>query len=302
MPATVSAQFPDALEPFVTEIFMDDLTNIAPVFPQFMNVKPSNRAFEEFFKVAGVSTFVTKAEGTPIQYDDPVQGARVRTVHTTYALGIRITMELREDDQHNIIAQMASDLAAAARDHRDRLAHDLLNNAFVTTFFTGLDGAALCGNHTNLKTGTVQSNSLSPAVALSISGIQSAVTNMRTTTDDTDRFINLTAKMLLVPPALEFTASELLDSQDKPNTADRAINTIATSKLGVAYMGDPYLTDADNWFLLSAKSQHSLTWWNRKGVTPDSSMDSASKDMLYDSHYRASVAFYRWQGVVGSNV
>jgi hypothetical protein len=299
---TISAQFPELLEPFVTKVFFDRLNGIAPVFPSWMNVESSNRAFEEHFRVAGVGSFLTKAEGTPITYDDPVQGARVRTVHTTYALGIRITMELRDDDQHGIISRMAGDLADAARDHRDRLAHDLPNNAFVTTLFTGLDGAALCGNHTNLKTGTVQSNSLSPAVALSISGIQSAITNMRTTTNESDRFVSLTPSMLLVPPALQFTASEILDSQDRPDTTDRATNVTSTSRTGVRAFVSEYLTDTDNWFLLANKSQHTLTWWNRKGVTPDSSMDSQTKDMLYDSHYRASVAFYDWRGVVGSAV
>jgi hypothetical protein len=300
--SSASANFPELLEPFVTKIFFDRLNGIAPVFPSWMNVESSSRAFEEHFRVAGVGSFVTKAEGTPITYDDPVQGARVRTVHTTYALGIRITMELREDDQHGIISRMAGDLADAARDHRDRLAHDLPNNAFATTFFTGLDGAALCGTHTNLKTGTSQSNSLSPAVALSISGIQSAMTNMRTTTNESDRFISLTPAMLLIPPALQFTAAEILDSQDRPDTTDRATNVTSTSRTGVRATVSEYLTDTDNWFLISRKDQHTATWWNRKTVTPDSSMDSQTKDMLYDSHYRASVAFYDWRGWVGSNV
>jgi hypothetical protein len=299
---TISAQFPELLETFVTKIFFDHLNGIPPVFPTWMNVESSNRAFEEHFRVAGVGSFVTKAEGTPITYDDPVQGARVRTVHTTYALGIRITMELREDDQHGIIARMAGDLANAARDHRDRLAHDILNYAFVTTLFTGLDGAALCGNHTNLKTGTVQNNSLSPSVALSVSGLQSAITSMRTTTDDSDRFVSLSPSMLVVPPSLQFIAAEILDSQDRPDTSDRATNVTSTSRTGIRVVVSEYLTDTDNWFLLAKKSQHSLTWWNRKGVTPDSSMDSQTKDMLYDSHYRASVAFYYWHGVVGSAV
>jgi glycine cleavage system regulatory protein len=300
--ATYTTNIPDALEPFITDWFFNRLRMIDPVFPQWMNVTPSSRGFEEYLRSAGVGTFVTKPEGTPVQYDDPVQGARVRRVHSTYALGIRVSMELREDDQHGIVQKMTNDLADAARDHRDRLAHDLINNAFVTTLFTGLDAAALCATHTNLKTGTSQSNSLSPAVALSISGIQSALTNMRTTTNESDRFVSLTPSKLLVPPALEFTAAEILDSQDRPDTTDRATNVTSSSRTGVTKLVSEYLTDTDNWFLLARKEQHSLTWLNRKGVTSKSSMDSQTYDELYDAHYRAVVHFLDWRGVVGSAV
>lgn len=300
--ATYSPNIPDALEPFITEWFFNRLKMIAPVFPMWMNVKPSGRAFEEYVRGAGVGTFVTKAEGTPVQYDDPVQGARVRRVHSTYALGIRVSMELREDDQHGIVQQMTNDLADAARDHRDRLAHDLPNNAFVTTLFTGLDAAALCGTHTNLKTGTSQSNSLTPPVALSISGIQSALTNMRTTTNESDRFVSLMPNTLLVPPALEFIAAEILDSQDRPDTTDRATNVTSSSRTGVTKTVSEYLTDSDNWFLLSRKDQHTATWLNRKGVSTKDNMDSQTYDELYDAHYRAVVHFTDWRGWVGSNV
>jgi hypothetical protein len=299
---TYTTNFPDALEPFITEWFFNRLNMIAPVFPQWMNVETSTRGFEEYLRSAGVGTMVQKPEGTPVQYDDPVQGARVRRVHTTYALGIRCSMELREDDQHGIVQKMSQDLADAARDHRDRLAHDLPNNAFVTTLFTGLDAAALCGTHTNLKTGTSQSNSLSPAVALSISGLQSALTTMRTTTNESDRFVSLMPSMLLIPPALQFTAAEILDSQDRPDTTDRATNVTSSSRTGVRSIVSEYLTDTDNWFLLARKGQHSATWVQRKSLSTKSSMDAQTYDELYDAHYRAFAHFLDWRGWVGSAI
>lgn len=300
--ATFSATLPDVLEPFVTEIFFNRLKMIPPRFPKIFNIESSGRAFEEHLRLAGLGTFQVKREGTAIPYDDPVQGTRVRTIFTVYALGFRVTMEMRDDDQHNIISKMPKDLADSARDHRERIAHDLINNSFSATTYTGLDGAALCATHTNLKTGTSQSNSITPAVALSVSGIQSALTNMRTTTNESDRFISLTPAMLLIPPELEFTAAELLKSDRKPYTADNEINTVATSRIGVTEFVSEFLTDDESWWLLAVKSQHTLTWWNRKSLATDNSMDSQTKDMLYDAMYRAAVAFYDWRGVVGSNV
>ena len=72
--------------------------------------KPSTKAFEDGMRVSALGSFATKPEGTPVGFDDPISGTRVRTVHTTYALGFRVTMEMKEDDLFNIIEQMPADL------------------------------------------------------------------------------------------------------------------------------------------------------------------------------------------------
>lgn len=298
--ATTTFQFPELLEPFVTDIFFNKLNMIPPIFPQVFNVRGSNRGFEEMLRVAGLGTFADKPEGTPVSYDDPVQGNRVRTVHTTFALGFRVTMEMMDDDQHGIIRQMPSDLADSARDHRENLAFSLFADAFAGATFRGLDGLALCVTHTNLKTGETQNNALAPGVALSVSGLQSALTNMRTTTNESGRFIQLRPRMLLIHPNEEFNAAQILDSEKLPGSADNDINSVRSSRIGVSALMSQYLTDTTDWFLLAEKMQHSLTWWNRKDVTMERSRDAQTKDQLFDSHYRASIAVYDWRGVVGS--
>ena len=83
--------------------------------------------------------------------------------------------------------------------------------------------------------------------------------------------------------------------------ADRETQYLVRStRTGVTALVWQYLTDSDNWFLCSEKSQHTLTWHNRKSVTFERDRDSQTKDSLYDVHYRASVAFYDWRGIVGS--
>lgn len=298
---TTTALLPETVEPFVTTVYFRRLRMISPIFPSVLNVETSGRAFEEFLRVAGLGTLVLKPEGTAIAYDDPVQGARVRTVHITYALGFRVTMEMMDDEQHRVIARMPEELADATADHRERIAHGPFNDAFVGASFTGLDGLSLCNAlHVNLKTGTTQSNALTPAVGLSVSGLQAAITAMEITQNDSDRFITLNPSMVFVPPALRFTADELLKSDMRPDTADNAINTVSTSQTGLMRKSSPYLTDADNWFLLADKMQHTVTWWNRKSPTKDSAVDFDTKDLKWTIHYRAAAAFYEWQGVLGS--
>ena len=206
---------------------------------------------------------------------------------------------MMEDEEYRVVMRMPEELADSTADHRERVAHALLNDAFAGATFTGLDAAALCGNHTNLKTGTVQSNSLAPAVGLSVSAMQSLLTAFETFTNESDRFVALRPSMLLVPPALHYIAAQILDSQERPDTTDRATNTVSTTRTGVSYLSDPYLTDTDNYFLLAAKGQHDLTWWNRKSPTKNSATDFDTQDMKWHIHYRAQVAFYDWRGVMG---
>lgn len=301
MPATTFTHTaPELLEPFISEIFFDEFDMISERYPMLFNVESSGRAFEEYLNMAGLDTFALKTEGAPITYDTPVQGNRVRRVAQTFALGFRITMEMREDEQHGIMSKMPKDLAKAARDHRENLAWSLLNLSFVTTTYTGFDGGALCGNHTNLKTGETQSNSQGPGVALGVSGIQSALTTFRTTTNESGRYIQLRPKWIVIPPALEFTAAELLKTDKKVDSAENNINTVSSSRTGLQDMVVEYLTDAENWWMIADKSQHDLRWVNRKDLTTDENTDPYTKDKLHDAHYRCFVAFQEWRGVLGS--
>ena len=304
--ATFTSTMPELLEPWVTEIFFNQYNRLPTIFDKIFTVASSTKAFEDTFQVAGVGTFLLKPEGTPISYDDPVQSARKRVVHSTYALGFRVTMEMMADDQHGIIKQMPADLGDSARDHKERLAHGLLNDAFAGATYTGLPdgggtGLALCTTaHILLKTGATVSNSLSPAVALSVAGLESAITNYRLTLNETGRRINIQPKLVLTHPNEEFNAAQILDSTQEPFTADNQINAVSSSRMGISHMQSPYLTDTDAWFLMAAKSDHSLKWYNRMPVTFERGKDSQTKDAMFDSVYRASVTFDNWRGVVGS--
>jgi phage major head subunit gpT-like protein len=298
--STFTHTAPELLEPFITEIFYNELNMIEARYPALFKMETSTRAFEEYLKMAGLDTFTTKLEGQPIAYDNPVQGNRVRRVAQTFALGFRITMEMREDDQHGIMAKMPSDLAEAARDHRENLAWGLLNDAFTGTTYTGFDGLALCTTHTNLKTGESQSNALSPAVALSVSGIQSALTTMRTTTNESGRFVQLRPTTIVCAPANEFNVTEILKTDKKVNSTENNINSVASSRTGLSDMIVEYLSSSTAWFLACGKNQHDLRWVTRKELSTDNNMDPYTKDMCYDAHYRAFVAFQEWRGIVGS--
>jgi hypothetical protein len=303
--ATFTTMLPELLEPWVTKIFFKEYLQIDLLYPQLFNVKKSTKAFEDTFKVSGLGTFASKAEGTPISYDDPVQSGRKRVVMITFALGFRVTMEMQEDDQHSIISQLPADLGGSARDHQENLAWGLLNDAFnLTGAYLGIpEGDAvrrnLCStSHVALKSGSTQSNALNPGVALSVAGIEAAVTAFELSQDEQDRYIRIEPEMLVIHPSERFNAVRFLNSQQEPNTSNNAVNPI--NNLGINVLRVPFLTTTANWFLFAKKSQHSLTWYNRMELTMSRNKDSQTKDSLFDAMYRAQITFDDWRGVVGS--
>lgn len=53
--------------------------------------------------------------------------ATARTVHSTYSLGWKTSMDMLKNDEYEI---MSNDLANAVRSHRERLAWSLLDDGF----------------------------------------------------------------------------------------------------------------------------------------------------------------------------
>lgn len=269
-------------------------------------------AFVDEFSVAGLGRFVQKPEGTPAAFSDPVQGDRRRTIVLTFALGFRVTMEMRDDEQHGIVAKMPADLALAARDSMDRLAWALYNVAFTAaddTAPTGIpegDGvrrALFDTGHVPLRNpAATQSNRLNPGVALSVAGLETALTIFAVQQSDEERYIRCTPNKLLIHPENHFLATQLLDAgRGEPFTDENQVNAVASNRIGVNIVESPYITDTDSWSLIdSAKSP--LDWINRKSLSgPTMTTDGQSFDSIFISHYRAAVQVNgNWRAAVGS--
>ena len=297
---------PELLEPWVKKIFFKRFARRKNQFEEVFNVDSSSRAFEDTFAVAGLGTFTVKPEGVPVTYDDPVQGDRKRTIMLTFALAFRVTMELMEDDQHGLIRKMPGDLAESGDYSMETLAAGLVNDAFAGASYTGLpegDGTrrALCSTaHVFLKNSVdTWSNALSPAVALSTSGIEAAITIARKQKGEEGRYVQLRLVKLIVPPELEWTARKLLDTDREPFSADNTSNEIG--KEGISIMSWVHLSSATRWFMSAPKTDTTLTFYKRKGMTFDEATDSDTFDRKFMAHYRANVTFDDPRGIVGSN-
>lgn len=292
--------FSHLLAPGIKEIFFNRYSQFPDEYAQIFNIDTSVRQYEEDAEVAGLGKLVEKPEGQGITYDDPFQSTnKQRYTHTTFGLGFRVTEELYEDDLYGTIKRMPSALARSAHQTVEVESWNVLNNAFNAAV-TGLDNVALCSTaHPNIKLlGGPYSNRLATDSDLSVTSLQSAVELMETTTDDRDLNIMLKPKLLICTPTNKWMARELLNSTQKPHTADNEINALREEEL--SYMVGHYLTDSDAWFLLTGKEDHYLKFYWRRKLAMDNDDDFDTGDAKFKSTMRFSCGFSGWRGIVGT--
>lgn len=287
-----------------------------PYWSQYCNVKPSTTRQNDSARFSGLGVVRTKFEGGTIFYDAPVQGARRRTVHQTFALGYRVTMEAEMDGQFDLLRRQPRDLARAIKEHRENLAIGLIDDAYDGLTHTGLDGRPLIDTaHPLLKpvvAGSTSSNELSPGIPFSTEGVEAALTNLHTSVSDEGRQMGYSMsggkKWVFHHPSLEHQVATVLETDKRPDTDFNNINTAATSRTGIQGLSLPHQLDVDSWMLVIDKSamgdDYCLQWNERMGNWIDNSIDAQTKDRLYDSGYRASVEVVgnRGLGFVGSQV
>lgn len=132
---------------------------------------------------------------------------------------------------------------------------NILNNGF-TSGYNGADGVILFSSaHPNAGLASM-SNVLS-ATALSEYAVSQLLTQARTTQDPRGINYGAAAKYdLLVPPALQWTATKLIQSQMVPggNLNDKNVVGMALNSVKVL----DYLTSTTAWFLVASDKEHSV--------------------------------------------
>jgi len=184
-------------------------------------------------------------------------------------------------------------LAKSAR-YRKEYDHALLfNYANVDTYFTGGDGKELLDDaHTIAGNPAVTFDNYVASTDLSLTALENAFNAMRRFPDDTTNgsamYINLEPAALLIPPELEWTAIQLLQSPQIPGVADNDVNPIK-SRLKIIIW--PMITDTNAWFVLANKSDVAPVSFNRVDLEFDNDKDFVTKDILASAYTRYSNGF-----------
>lgn len=295
---TNTGNMSQVLAPGLRKVFFQWLKERATEYSAIFNMNSSKRAYEEDLMIAGLGTMPQKSEGSPIIYQDPVQGTKKRYTHLTYGLGFRVTNEMYEDDLYGPMNRMSKELAKAGRNVREVVSANVLNNAFDIAF-TGFNaGESLCSTSHALLGGGTFGNRPSVDADVGLASLEAAIINFDQLVDERNMPVLIQPKWLIINPGDRMIAEELLNSEYRPYTATNEIN--AVRKFGISYMVSHYLTDADSWFLLADKGDHDLNFFERQAVRFQNGDDFDTGDAKFKAFQRFSVGYGDWRGVYGS--
>jgi len=253
----------------------------------------SVRSYEESAYFAGLGVVAQKPEGSPISYDEMVQGPTKRWVHKTYGLGVRLTEELIDDTLYSEVptemSQITSELGAASRETLNALMFDLFNSGTATTSHTAGDSLAIfSAAHVALRGGT-WSNILSPTADPSATALQEAIRQFENTKDDTGKYQRIRPRWLLTNPKNEWKFKELLQSGFDPESSNNAKNTLLSR--GLQLITTPYYTDSDAFILLAPppKKDSGVIAFMRRKVSFAKDGDFDTGDAKFKVTFRHSI-------------
>jgi hypothetical protein len=246
------AQLLKELLPGLNALFGLEYKRYGEEHQEIYETESSERSFEEETKLSGFSAAPVKNEGNAIAYDNAQEAWTARYTHETIALGFSLTEEAVEDNLYDTLsARYTKALARGMAYTKQVKAANVLNNGFNSSgSYNGGDGVPLFSASHPLVTGGTNSNIPSTPADLNETSLENAVIQIAAWTDERGLLIAAKPRKLIVPPALQFVATRLLETELRVGTADNDINALKNNgSIPEGYAINHFLTDTNAWFL-----------------------------------------------------
>jgi hypothetical protein len=244
------AQLLKELLPGLNALFGLEYKRYGEEHKEIYEVEASDRSFEEETKLSGFNAAPVKPEGSAIQYDNAQEAWTARYNHETIAMGFSITEEAMEDNLYDSLsARYTKALARAMAYTKQVKAAAILNNGFNAGVVYG-DGQPLFSTAHPLVSGGTNSNRPATGADLNETSLEAAVIQIAGWTDERNLLIAARPRKLIVPPALQFVATRLLETNLRVGTNDNDINALKNNgSIPEGYTINHWLTDTNAWFL-----------------------------------------------------
>ena len=244
------AQLLKELLPGLNALFGLEYAKYGEEHKEIYETESSERSFEEETKLSGFSAAPVKNEGSAIAYDNAQEAWTARYTHETIAYGFSITEEAIEDNLYDSLsARYTKALARSMAYTKQVKAAAVLNNGWAATVTYG-DGQTLFSTAHPLVSGGTNSNTTATGVDLNETSLENAVIQIAAWTDERGLLIAAKPRKLIVPPALMFVATRLLETELRVGTNDNDINALKNNgSIPEGYTVNHFLTDTNAWFL-----------------------------------------------------
>ena len=294
------AQLLKELLPGLNALFGLEYKRYGEEHKEIYETETSERSFEEETKLSGFSAAPVKPEGSALAYDNAQEAWTARYNHETIAMGFSITEEAMEDNLYDSLSSRYTKALARAMAYTKQVkAASVLNNGFNAAVTYG-DGQALFSTQHPLVSGGYNSNRPSTAADLNETSLENAVIQIAGWTDERGLLIAAKPRKLIVPPALMFTATRLLETELRVATADNDINAIKNNgSIPEGYAVNHFLTDTNAWFL-TTDVPNGLKHFVRTPLSTSMDGDFDTGNARYKARERYSFGVSDPLGIYGS--
>ena len=294
------AQLMKELLPGLNALFGLEYKKYSEEHKEIFESETSDRSFEEEVKLSGFGAANVKNEGSSVEYDNAQEVWTARYNHDTVARGFSLTEEAVEDNLYDSLSSRYTKALARAMAYTKQVkGASILNNAFATGTTYG-DGQVLCSTAHPLVSGGTNSNRPTTGADLNETSLEAAVIAISAWTDERGLLISAMPKKLVIPPALQFVATRLLETELRVGTADNDINALRTNgAIPGGYCVNHYLTDTNAWFLLT-DVPNGLKHFTRTAMQTSMESDFDTGNARYKARERYSFGVSDPLGIYGS--
>jgi hypothetical protein len=294
------AQLLKELLPGLNALFGLEYKRYPEEHKEIFDTETSERSFEEETKLSGFSAAPVKSEGSAIAYDNAQEAWTARYNHETIAMGFSVTEEAMEDNLYDSLSSRYTKALARAMAYTKQVkAANILNNGFSAGFTYG-DGQALFSTAHPLVSGGVNSNRPSTAADLNETSLESAVIQIAAWTDERGLLIAAKPVKLIVPPALMFVATRLLETELRVGTTDNDVNALKNNgSIPGGYTVNHFLTDTNGWYL-TTDVPNGLKHFVRVPLATSHDGDFDTGNIRYKARERYSFGVSDPLGIFGS--
>jgi hypothetical protein len=152
-----------------------------------------------------------------------------------------------------------------------------------------------------LVNGGVNFNSPTTGVDLNETSLENAVIQIAAWVDERGLLIAAKPRKLIIPPALQFVATRLLETNLRVGTADNDINALKNNgSIPEGYAINHFLTDTNAWFLCT-DVPNGLKHFERTPLSNSMDGDFDTGNVRYKSRERYSFGWSDPLGMWGSS-
>ena len=281
------------------------------------DVVPSDAAYERFTSAIGLGELLEKPEGEDLQADAPMESYTIICKNRSFGRLVRFSYETVEDAKKidNMVMTTVATWGRMVPITKEKFYAKFFNYGAFTAGYdvfnntiTGViddpsgnliyDGDPLFSTSHTSRAGATYSN-YSSATSLTHANLQTVWQTFHQTNnrDERDQIVQLSADVILMPPALKFTAQVILETTLIPDSAENDVNVL---KAILQPQEWAYLTDTGGWFI--GKKKAGIMATDRQDVALDFWQDETSKDYFASIFTRFGGAVTNWRHWYAANI